>query len=130
MADGRVKLYLTTQGLRLRQRRRELFAKGTYLPLTADGPGAHHAVAFLRGHEGQYVLTFVPRLLARVLPKRHAPDVFKRTFLRLPESLNGLELRDVLTGRSWTPRKAAGGIGLSLAELLEEFPVSILETVG
>ncbi|OIJ88939.1 malto-oligosyltrehalose synthase [Streptomyces colonosanans] len=51
---------LTTAALRLRRRRPEIFGvSATYTPLSAEGPGAAHCVAFVRS--GQ-VLTAVTRL--------------------------------------------------------------------
>ncbi|MEU1016281.1 malto-oligosyltrehalose synthase [Streptomyces sp. NPDC005898] len=58
------KLALTAAALRLRGRRPELFGEaGTYEPLTAEGPGAAHCVAFTRSGE---VVVAVTRLSLRL----------------------------------------------------------------
>jgi (1->4)-alpha-D-glucan 1-alpha-D-glucosylmutase len=55
---------LTTAALRLRRRRPEVFgASATYTPLSAEGPGAAHCVAFVRSGR---VLTTVTRLSLRL----------------------------------------------------------------
>ena len=51
MADGRIKLFLTTVGLRFRRTHPDFMARATYVPLTATGPGADHVVAFARHDE-------------------------------------------------------------------------------
>ncbi|MGE0594085.1 MAG: malto-oligosyltrehalose synthase [Vicinamibacterales bacterium] len=60
--DGRIKLYVTARGLRVRRRWPDLFRVGTYEALTSDGDAAEHVVAFARRHEGRVLLAVVPRL--------------------------------------------------------------------
>ncbi|HET6194520.1 MAG TPA: malto-oligosyltrehalose synthase, partial [Acetobacteraceae bacterium] len=60
--DGAVKQALIVQALGLRKAMPDLFAKGSYEPLTAQGPLANHVVAFLRRHELDALAVVVPRL--------------------------------------------------------------------
>jgi (1->4)-alpha-D-glucan 1-alpha-D-glucosylmutase len=62
--DGRLKLYLVRTVLDARKRHPELFLRGTYLPLAAEGPVARHLVAFARRHDTTTAVVLVPRLLA------------------------------------------------------------------
>ncbi|WP_329544935.1 malto-oligosyltrehalose synthase [Streptomyces sp. NBC_01356] len=105
---------LTTGALRLRGRRPAVFGdSATYGPLTAQGPGAAHCVAFVRSGE---VITAVTRLSLRLAEAGGWRD----TLLPLPEGRWG----DVLTpGREFT-RHAR------VAELFERLPVVLLERVS
>ena len=46
--DGRLKMLVTTLGLRFRRQMAELFGTGKYVPLDAAGQRAHQIVAFMR----------------------------------------------------------------------------------
>ncbi|WP_371544746.1 malto-oligosyltrehalose synthase [Streptomyces sp. NBC_00554] len=105
---------LTTGALRLRGRRPAVFGDpATYGPLTAQGPGAAHCVAFVRSGE---VVTAVTRLSLRLAEAGGWRD----TLLPLPEGRWG----DVLTpGREFTGHAR-------VAELFERLPVVLLERVS
>jgi (1->4)-alpha-D-glucan 1-alpha-D-glucosylmutase len=106
--EGLPKLWLIHQGLHLRRRRPAAFgADGGYEPLSASGPRADHAVAFVRGGE---VAAITPRW-----PLRLAGD-WKETTLELPPG----RWRDELTGA-----EVAGGT-CRIADLLARFPVALL----
>jgi (1->4)-alpha-D-glucan 1-alpha-D-glucosylmutase len=106
--DGLPKLWLLRRALELRARRGAAFgASSTYEPLAARGTRADAVVAFIRGGE---VVTVVPRLLRRV--ERLGWD---DTTISLP------------TGR-WRGLDGIEHSGaVRLAELLQSFPVAILE---
>jgi (1->4)-alpha-D-glucan 1-alpha-D-glucosylmutase len=127
--DGRVKLYTVTQGLRLRRRRAELFRRGGYVPLEISGESPTRAVACWREHEGRGVGAVVPRLVAPLLERSEGlgPGL-SRTFVQMPDSLEGVPLREVYSGRTFIPRRERGTVALSLGKLLEAFPVALLET--
>ncbi|HEY0095852.1 MAG TPA: malto-oligosyltrehalose synthase, partial [Archangium sp.] len=61
MDDGRIKLFVLSQALRLRQRQKALFRHGGYRALSLVGPRADAAVAFAREHERATVLCAAPR---------------------------------------------------------------------
>ena len=60
--DGRIKMWTTSQALRCRQSRRELFQSGHYTPVFAAGPRREHVAGFARDHQHQVAITLVPRL--------------------------------------------------------------------
>jgi (1->4)-alpha-D-glucan 1-alpha-D-glucosylmutase len=62
--DGRIKLALTQQLLRLRRELSDLFRLGTYGPLHATGPQADHVIAFARHWKRQHLLVAVGRHFA------------------------------------------------------------------
>ncbi|QHC36567.1 malto-oligosyltrehalose synthase [Komagataeibacter xylinus] len=59
---GQVKLDLIRRILSFRARYPDLFAKGSYQPLEAEGADRDHAIAFLRQHDGFSLLVVAPRL--------------------------------------------------------------------
>jgi (1->4)-alpha-D-glucan 1-alpha-D-glucosylmutase len=62
--DGRVKESLTKTLLALRAAEPDIFANGSYEPVTATGSRDNHVVAFLRRHRDRAILVAVPRLCA------------------------------------------------------------------
>ena len=101
------KLHLTTTALRLRRERPTSFA-GAYTPLAAEGPAAHHVLAFQRGDD---VITAVTRLPVGL----HRRGGFEDTALALPDG----RWRNALSGgfASGRPR---------LTELFARLPVALL----
>jgi len=126
--DGRPKLYLTWKALGLRRERPELFERGEYVPLEAEGERADHLVAFARVSGDDAVVVVAPRLFAglpgedgTLLPDARA---LPGASVVLPEGLAGREYRSVLTGGSV---RAEGT--LPVADLLGGFPVALLAAV-
>ena len=62
--DGGIKLALTRQLLRLRLRYPDLFQRGSYEPLTVDGPQAEHVIAFSRSFKHERLIVAVCRHFA------------------------------------------------------------------
>jgi (1->4)-alpha-D-glucan 1-alpha-D-glucosylmutase len=117
LGDGRAKLLLLMEGLRLRRELPDLFLEGDYLPLEAEGPHAAHVVAFARRHGQRALVCAVPRLVLGLADGGGA--VAWQGRLPLPAGFPR-ELRDAVTGA----RRRADG--LALAELFETFPVALL----
>ncbi|XXF79584.1 malto-oligosyltrehalose synthase [Myxococcaceae bacterium GXIMD 01537] len=128
LEDGRVKLYVLAQGLRLRRRHPALFRAGGYRALDCTGPRSEAAVAFARESEGAVLLAAAPRF---TLPALESPGglagAYEGTFLDLPDAYAGMMFRSVFTGREVRPARGPGGVGLPLAPLLADFPVVLLE---
>jgi (1->4)-alpha-D-glucan 1-alpha-D-glucosylmutase len=59
--DGRIKLALTRELLRLRHRFGDLFQRGAYEPLAATGPHADHVIAFARTSKRQRLIVAIGR---------------------------------------------------------------------
>ena len=64
--DGRIKLYVTHQGLLFRRAHADVFADGEYLPLEVIGDRREHVCAFARRLAGRWALVVAPRLCARL----------------------------------------------------------------
>jgi (1->4)-alpha-D-glucan 1-alpha-D-glucosylmutase len=104
---GIAKLQVVAQALRLRGGRPEIFA-GTYEPLAATGPYAHHALAFARHDAAVTVATRLPASLDR-------RGGWRDTSLPLPAG----RWTDRLTGAEHAGR-------VDLGHLLGDLPVALL----
>jgi (1->4)-alpha-D-glucan 1-alpha-D-glucosylmutase len=112
--SGAAKLLVVARTLRLRRDRPELFAG--YRPLRAEGPAAHHVLAFERGGGNLVaVATRFPVTLQR-------NEGWRDSILPLPAGPGGWT--DVLTGQSVKP--GPDGAGADLAGLLARYPVALL----
>ena len=107
--DGATKLLVTAQALLLRRQRPELF--DGYRAVPAEGPAAHHALAFARSPQLVAVATRLPVGLAERAG-------WADTVLPLPDG--AATWTDVLTG---TP---VGSAAPKLAQVLERYPVALL----
>ncbi|HWE30453.1 MAG TPA: malto-oligosyltrehalose synthase, partial [Polyangia bacterium] len=124
LVDGRAKLLLVREALRVRRAHGPLFAAGKYVPLAADGDDAGHVVAFARVHENAHALCIVPRLTLQLLDRAAketraaSPATIEwRGRVQLPEGLRGGYV-DVISGR-----RVDAGETLDLRELFGDFPV-------
>ncbi|MDB6140609.1 MAG: treY [Verrucomicrobiaceae bacterium] len=116
--DGRIKLAIVRHLLQLRAAHPELFSKGSYEPLLAEGTHAAHCIAFERKLEAATLLVVVPRLSGDLgFPPVGA--CWNGTHL-LP-SARTARWKNVLTG---TAVQDSGT--LSLSELLADWPVAVL----
>ncbi|MBL8290542.1 MAG: malto-oligosyltrehalose synthase [Bryobacterales bacterium] len=119
--DGRVKLWMTSRGLRLRQREQDLFVEGSYRPLRATGARRRHVVAFAREYRGRAVLAVVGRFLLTL----GRLGGWGETELTLPNRLRGKVFRDMYTGQEFPVDKR-----LRLRELFLAAPAALLEACG
>ena len=125
--DGRVKLWVTSRALACRARAREVFERGRYVPVPAEGARADQVVAFARERDGRLVLAAAGRFFTRLGRALHRPvgaAAWGDTRLRLPSDLPRAPLRDALTGETLEPD---GEGALPLAALFAFLPVALLE---
>jgi (1->4)-alpha-D-glucan 1-alpha-D-glucosylmutase len=122
MRDGRAKLLLLRQGLRLRRERPELFLEGAYQPLAAEGAHADRVVSFVRRRGDEVLLCVAPRLVLGLLEAAGGVAPRWEGAIALPAGFPGLT--DVVTGA-----RHEGG-ALALADLFADFPVALLAHVG
>lgn len=109
-ADGAIKLRVVSEVLRLRRKRPGAFTD--YVPVEVTGPAAEHALAFDRGG----VVVIATRLPIGLADNGGWSD----TALTLSGSFH-----DRLSGRT----VSAATSGLRLAELLDPYPVALLEKI-
>ncbi|QRN95112.1 malto-oligosyltrehalose synthase [Archangium violaceum] len=128
MDDGRIKLFVLAEGLRLRQRQAALFRHGGYRALTLAGPRADAAIALAREHGQSVVIAAAPRhTLSALAASGGLAGAYEETSLELPGSYASMTFRDVFTGQEVRPGRQAGGAVLPLAPLLAGFPLVLLE---
>jgi (1->4)-alpha-D-glucan 1-alpha-D-glucosylmutase len=148
--DGRIKLWVTACGLRLRRAHPDLFVRGDYVPM--DGPPAPGAgpglVAFARTNGGKAIVALAPRLLARVGDDWTAwAGAWAESGIELPRWLAGRQWVNALSGERIEPvriepddagRRSEGGANargdardvLPLARVLSPCPVALLISEG
>jgi (1->4)-alpha-D-glucan 1-alpha-D-glucosylmutase len=130
-ADGRVKLYLTTRALACRAAYPDLFARGDYIPLAAEGAAADHVVAFARRDAENEFIVAVPRLVMGLTRKEPVdpigPEVWSDTRLLLPDAEPGTRYRDVFSGETIKALADDDGAILPIAEVFAAFPFALLE---
>ncbi|HQP91338.1 MAG TPA: malto-oligosyltrehalose synthase, partial [Candidatus Omnitrophota bacterium] len=101
--DGRVKQFLIYSFLNERKRNAELFSKGSYAPLDAQGAYKRNLIAFLRKYEGRRSVTIGTRLMTEVVKEGQWPlgrEVWLDTYIEIPEG--EVQWRDAATGRILT----------------------------
>ena len=130
--DGRVKQAVIARALAVRARAPGLFARGSYIPLRAEGPAAEHVLAFVRIDEGRAVLAASGRLLAGLLGEAATaplPPVtsWRGTCVLLPRNLMSRTWSDALGGAAPPSLQRSGGLRIALAELFATLPVALLE---
>jgi (1->4)-alpha-D-glucan 1-alpha-D-glucosylmutase len=121
--DGRVKFFLTLQGLKARNAYRNLFLDGNYMPLEVQGQFANHVVAFARQHQNQWAIAIAPRFLAALIQPGQNPlgeAVWQDTHILLPDGAP-THWQNVLT-----EQPLDGAHTLSVGNTLTHFPVALL----
>jgi (1->4)-alpha-D-glucan 1-alpha-D-glucosylmutase len=125
--DGRIKMWITACGLRLRNARPELFSAGEYHPLDAIGDRAGHVIAFARTHVAEAVIAVAPRLTMKLTAADHPLPVGERSWgdtrITVPQDLPN-RYRNVLTGEMLRP----GPDGIRLADMLAVLTVALLSS--
>ncbi len=128
--DGRIKLYVTATALHLRQRWREVFLEGSYIPLVAEGRAADHIVGFARCRGDRSVVVLAPRLVAglygSVRTLTAGGEAWGDTRVRIPDDLRGVRYRNALTGEEVVGSRSDGGTWLTVGESLREVPATML----
>ena len=119
LPDGRAKLLLLREGLRLRREQPELFLRGEYLPLAAGGPRGDRVVAFARKHARAALVCAVPRLTLGLLDAAGGGKLAWEGHLPLPPELRR-EYQNIVTGARHR------GDRLLLDEIFAGFPVALL----
>ena len=114
--DGHLKLDLITRLLRLRTADPELFARGSYEPLTVEGSDKQRLCAFLRRRTGRAII------VATSLWPWRGPS--EPSTLTLPDDLRSERWHDIVSGRDFPPREH-----LCSDELFKDGPVAVLTPV-
>jgi (1->4)-alpha-D-glucan 1-alpha-D-glucosylmutase len=119
--DGRIKIFLTQRLLRFRNEHADLFRRGEYLPLRAQGPFAECAVSYARKLEDRWIVVIAPRLSARIGFPPIGPW-WKDTVIDLPGSLPLKGAHDLFTCH----KIGSEDRRLKLAEVLSVLPFAVI----
>jgi (1->4)-alpha-D-glucan 1-alpha-D-glucosylmutase len=124
---GSLKIFLTRGALRFRHANRDLFQKGDYLPLEAEGERRESACAYARRLGNSWALTLVPRLATRLTVAPGFPlgeSAWGTSAVVLPAGAPA-RWRNIFTGA------AVSGSGarkkrLPLGDIFSELPFALL----
>ena len=124
--DGRIKQAIVRELLGLRQHIPKLFERGDYSPLTVAGEMERHILAFSRSLQDSLLVVVVPLLAQRLLVGQDRivldRDRLGLSSLAMPEHLHGRRVQSLFqNGRSVDIAPE-----MSLASLLEDFPLAVL----
>jgi (1->4)-alpha-D-glucan 1-alpha-D-glucosylmutase len=127
--DGRIKLFITALGMRLRRSRPRLFTGGSYVPLVGDGAAAQQVIAFQRVLGTEALIVVSPRLTMRLPPTPSGMPVgheaWGDTAIRLPvDAAPGY--RNLLTGDRVASTRSPNGAVILLDQALRMLPVALL----
>ena len=68
LSDGRIKLWTTHRTLQLRQQAKDVFQRGMYQPLIAEGRFREHLIGFVRSSkDGDAAITLLPRFASSLM---------------------------------------------------------------
>ncbi len=125
--DGRVKMHVLRELLRLRRAQPQLFAAGAYLPLAATGRRRGNVVAFARRRGRSWAVAVVPRLAARLVRGRSLPTgerAWPATVVHLPPGAPE-RWTDLFTGEQVAAARGA----IRVHKALSILPVAVLVPV-
>jgi (1->4)-alpha-D-glucan 1-alpha-D-glucosylmutase len=126
--DGKIKLYVTHQGLSFRQSHKALFEEGNYLPIDASDGARDHICAFARQKGEARALVVVPRLITKLLRAERPPigaETWGTNAIILPEDAPKSWI-NILTGEELEAHRAKQEKLLPLANVFGGFPLALL----
>jgi (1->4)-alpha-D-glucan 1-alpha-D-glucosylmutase len=131
--NGAVKLYLIWTVLNHRREEPDLYRRGEYVPLKAEGPYADRLVAYARRGEGRSAIVIAPRLVSGLMgedgTRMPLGEAWESTNLVIPTDL-GTGWSDRLTGKVVKARGSLSGRSIPLAGVLDVLPVALLESAS
>jgi (1->4)-alpha-D-glucan 1-alpha-D-glucosylmutase len=132
-ADGRVKLWLTALGLRMRRQHPALFTKGEYLPLACESTVPAGLVALARRLGDDALMAIAPRLVAPLMADDNLWPVgapaWATSRVLLPPALAERRWTNALTGRNVPVMAHPDQPSLFVADALRDLPVALLRAV-
>ena len=131
-ADGVIKLYVTSRALCFRKSNRDLFAKGSYIPLRAAGDRQNHVIAFARALRRRSAIAVAGRFFMALGAEDTKPTgeaTWGDSALLLRRDLSRPAYRDVFSGCTIETVQRNGKPTLPLAQVFAHLPVALLEGV-
>jgi (1->4)-alpha-D-glucan 1-alpha-D-glucosylmutase len=129
--NGKIKLYLIYKALNYRNKNKELFERGEYLPLEVMGKKAKNVCAFARRIGNTRTTIIVPRFFTELIPEYKSlplgETVWEGTFVIMPIAEPGAKYRNVFTDEIVIARDYKEATALYLSDVFANFPVAVLE---
>lgn len=126
--DGKIKLFITQQALRLRRELPELFSQGLYVPLKIEGKMQNNLLAFARVFKNEIVIVVSGRFFTQFMKNfscyKEGESPWEDIQIALPVEWGQLELINVFTGEVVKSSTAVSRI--LVKDLLKEFPLALL----
>lgn len=131
LADGVLKMYIMSCGLRFRREHHELFASGAYTALEAAGQRRRHVIAFVRSHGDMQIIVVAGRFFMGLggPPVESAVEAatWVNTFLSAPRELLLRERYvDLFTGTTIMADLGRDARQLAVADIFAHLPVALL----
>jgi (1->4)-alpha-D-glucan 1-alpha-D-glucosylmutase len=124
--SGQIKQAMIARALSLRQHLPALFASGSYQPLSIEGQGGAHLIAFARQRDDDAIVTIATLHSAHLLQSHPLPYVpperWNDTMIVLPDHWTKYRFSNVFGGGSPAARNGR----LAASEVLASLPVAIL----
>jgi (1->4)-alpha-D-glucan 1-alpha-D-glucosylmutase len=125
--DGKVKIYEISKALEIRNRHKDLFQSGAYVPLEVKGSFRNNLIAFCRRNETSCAVIIAPRFMAKLTNMEYIPlgDVWSDTFVCLPQGASKV-WNEIFTEESVVSKRFGNDEGFYVGDLLQSFPVALL----
>ena len=131
LADGRAKMFVIAATLALRNEWKDVFEKGSYLPLEVINAKHEHICAFTRNFEKRVIVAVAPRLYYKLMQGDRSlaavGKVWRETTVRMPEYMAGMELRNVYSGETVAVSGSGEDALLKVADVLNVWPIGLLQ---
>jgi (1->4)-alpha-D-glucan 1-alpha-D-glucosylmutase len=121
--DARIKLFLTTQGLKARTENLEVFQQGAYIPLEVSGKYQQNIIAFARSNGKKMIVVIAPRFFTGLIQPGEYPlgkQIWDDTCIQLPPQASS-SWKDTIT-----EQMVQGNGNIQVCEALKHFPVALL----
>ena len=129
--DGMIKLFLICRALNFRKENREVFEKGDYIPLYAEGYKADNVCAFARKSDESVILVAVPRFFTKLVQQPDdlpfGEEVWKDSIVFLTFETEDSIYRNIFTDETVGTVSRGGRTVLYLSGAFANFPVALLE---
>ncbi len=128
LCDGAIKMFITREALRFRREHRDLFARGSYAGLAAEGARARHVVAFARGIQDQSMVAATGRFFLKLCNSHNQPvgDLWGNTAIALPKKTAPMSFREIFSGQKVCAEQRENGLFLPLNKVFARSPVALL----
>ncbi|HEU0163782.1 MAG TPA: malto-oligosyltrehalose synthase, partial [Thermomicrobiales bacterium] len=130
LANPAVKQFVTARTLAVRAAHPDLFARGAYLPLIVEGPGAEHVVAFARTATDACAIVIVPRLVLGFGGGASDAGIRAGNTLTLPKEFNESRWKSVFADATIPVERADDGTSfIQMDQALVGLGVALLISV-